>query len=202
MKYVFLTALAMTVFFGSGCISPLYLHEGEFTGRSAQHQEALYKALYGSIIKLLPRPEKDKDPEQTVKPKTPPADIRKKLKGRKIFLDVAVLARGQKQEDSCQDVLFIRSVFEQFFLQHMEVRIVPREQADVVVTANVYSFGVNVDASVFPFTYLPVFSSLTVTATVKIHVFGYIRESQLAVFNKRISDDVRYKRYNLFGFPF
>jgi hypothetical protein len=176
------------------------MHEGEFSGRSADQQKALSNALHDAVIKLLPRPDKKKENEKD-KPKIKTADILV-LRGKKVALEISMLSRGTPGEGAPVEERYIRHVFEQFLIQHVEAQIVPPEETNIVILVSVQAFGVNVDARFLPIQYIPVFSAVNVEAVAGISVFVYQKESNETIFRKLVGAREKYDRYSLFGFVF
>lgn len=196
-------ALAATVAFG-GCLSPL-IGENEFAGKSALQQEALTDSLNEAVIKLLPRPEKEKDedePENTVKVEVKRQNIVAELRGRDVALKCHVLSRGAGGTDAENDAALICSAMKVFLIQHVEARVVPEDECEIVLIVRAHQFGVNISARYFPLQVLSAFAAVSVEAVTELDVFAFHRKTNRPLYMKKVKASKQYDRYSLLGFEF
>jgi hypothetical protein len=186
----------------AGCFSPLYMHDDEYSGKSARQQEALNEALKDAIDKILPRPAKIRDKDANITPTVVMDDITKLLREKTVGIEVAFLYGGREAGAAQADERFIRNALTAFLIQHAEARIVPAATADYIMVVNVQAFGVDADVAYFPIEYIPIYSGMSVDAKVQIYVFVYHRETNRPVFTREIQSVKRYSRYSVFGFAF
>ena len=186
----------------AGCFSPLYLNESGFAGKSALQQEALADALSGALYKFIEGPPKKMEKDGTVTPKVPQRDIRADLKDKKIVLEVAMMSSGVAGPDVSADEGFIRNALTAFLIQEVGAMVVKPGMGSITVLVNVNTFGVDVEAAYFPIKYLPIYSSMTVDAVVKLSLFAYHNDTNYPVYFKMVKDSKQYSRYSVFGFAF